>query len=192
MRTRADDNTGTDKTNENNGGSVFTDDGSIDLESDLMAAEFAEDPIEKNKRYRGVAPQRIIPDRQRDKDQRELEYNNFMISPWVDSRSEDETAGSSTSPGRNNPAKESEQSKKVQPNKSPKGNKQVASSGPSTKPQGPQASRPQEKMQYPLWKEEVIPDLIFGNEDEDFELLKARNYETLDDYELQQQQLNWD
>ena len=63
VNTRADDNTGTDKTNENNGGSVFTDNGSIDLESDLMAAEFAEDPIEKNKRYRGVAPQRIIPDR---------------------------------------------------------------------------------------------------------------------------------
>ena len=30
-------------------------------------------------------------------------------------------------------------------------------------------------MQYPLWKEEVIPDLIFGNEDEDFELLKGAN-----------------
>ena len=47
-------------------------------------------------------------------------------------------------------------------------------------------------MMYPLWKEEVIPDLIFGNEDEDFEMLKARNYETLDDYELQQQQLTWE
>lgn len=41
-------------------------------------------------------------------------------------------------------------------------------------------------MMYPLWKEEVIPDLIFGNEEEDFEMLAARNYETLDDYELQQ------
>ena len=47
-------------------------------------------------------------------------------------------------------------------------------------------------MMYPLWKEEVIPDLIFGNEDEDFELLKARNYETLDDYELQQNQQTWE
>ena len=47
-------------------------------------------------------------------------------------------------------------------------------------------------MMYPLWKEAVIPDLIFGNEDEDFEMLKARNYETLDDYELQQQQLTWE
>ena len=36
-------------------------------------------------------------------------------------------------------------------------------------------------MQYPLWKEESIPDLI--NDDEDFELLKERNYETLLEYE---------
>ena len=37
-------------------------------------------------------------------------------------------------------------------------------------------------MQYPLWKEESIPDLI--NDDEDFcELLKERNYETLLDYD---------
>ena len=39
-------------------------------------------------------------------------------------------------------------------------------------------------MTYPLWKEEDIPDLIFGNEDEDFDLMKDRNYEILDDYEL--------
>ena len=36
-------------------------------------------------------------------------------------------------------------------------------------------------MQYPLWKEESIPDLI--NDDEDFELLKERNYETLLEYD---------
>ena len=123
---------------------------------------------------------------------RELEYNNFMISPWVEPRSEDETAGSSNSPGRNNVPKENDQSKKNQPNKSPKGNKQSSNPGPNVKPQNTQMTKPQEKMQYPLWKEEFIPDLIFGNEDEDFELLKARNYETLDDYEVQQQQLNWD
>ena len=68
------------------------------MESDLVAAEFAEDPIEKNKKYRGVAPQRIIPDRQKDKEYRELELNNFMISPWVAPTSEEETAGSSNSP----------------------------------------------------------------------------------------------
>ena len=36
-------------------------------------------------------------------------------------------------------------------------------------------------MQYPIWKEESIPDLI--NDDEDFLLLKERNYETLLDYD---------
>ena len=36
-------------------------------------------------------------------------------------------------------------------------------------------------MQYPLWKEESIPDLI--NDDEDFDLLKERNYETLLEYD---------
>ena len=36
-------------------------------------------------------------------------------------------------------------------------------------------------MQYPIWKEEEIPDLI--NDDEDFALLKERNYETLLDYD---------
>lgn len=36
-------------------------------------------------------------------------------------------------------------------------------------------------MQYPLWKEESIPDLI--NDDEDIELLKDRNYETLLEYD---------
>lgn len=36
-------------------------------------------------------------------------------------------------------------------------------------------------MQYPLWKEESIPDLI--NHDEDFDLLKERNYETLLEYD---------
>ena len=35
-------------------------------------------------------------------------------------------------------------------------------------------------MQFPLWKEESIPDLI--NHDEDFDLLKERNYETLLEY----------
>ena len=114
--TRGDGNTGTDKTDENNGGnSVFTDNESIEMESDLVAAEFAEDPIEKSRRYRGVAPQRIIPDRQKDRDYRELEFNNFMISPWVAPTSEDETAGSSTSPGRTssmNTAKEPEQTNK--------------------------------------------------------------------------------
>jgi hypothetical protein len=42
-------------------------------------------------------------------------------------------------------------------------------------------------MQYPLWKEESIPDLI--NDEEDMELLKKRNYETLleyDNYDEQQ------
>ena len=85
------------------------------MESDLVAAEFAEDPIEKNKKYRGVAPQRIIPDRQKDKESRELEFNNFMISPWVAPTSEDETAGSSNSPGRassNNVVKEPESTNK--------------------------------------------------------------------------------
>ena len=38
-------------------------------------------------------------------------------------------------------------------------------------------------MQYPLWKEESIPDLI--NHDEDFDLLKERNYETLLEYNVQ-------
>ena len=33
------------------------------MEGDLVAAEFAEDPIEKNKKYRGVAPHRSLPDR---------------------------------------------------------------------------------------------------------------------------------
>lgn len=102
------------------------------MESDLVAAEFAEDPIEKNKRYRGVAPQRVIPDRdrQRDRDYRELELNNFMISPWVEPRSEDDTAGSSSSPGRpsNNAVKEPEQinknaTSKLRPS-SPKDRKQ--------------------------------------------------------------------
>ena len=82
------------------------------MESDLIAAEFAEDPIEKNRRYRGVAPQRIIPDRNKDKDYKEMqEVNNFMLGPWVDPISEEETAGSSTSRGRvaaNAPAKEPE------------------------------------------------------------------------------------
>lgn len=36
-------------------------------------------------------------------------------------------------------------------------------------------------MQYPIWKEESIPDMI--NDDEDFDLLKERNYETLLDYD---------
>lgn len=36
-------------------------------------------------------------------------------------------------------------------------------------------------MQYPLWKEESIPDLI--NDDEDIDLLKERNYETLLEYD---------
>ena len=122
--------TGTDKTDENNGGSVFTDNESIEMESDLVAAEFAEDPIEKNKRYRGVAPQRIIPDRQRDRDYRDLELNNFMISPWVEPRSEDDTAGSSSSPGRsnNNVVKEPDQANKNATSKlrpsSPKDRKQ--------------------------------------------------------------------
>ena len=35
-------------------------------------------------------------------------------------------------------------------------------------------------QQYPLWKEESIPDLI--NDDEDINLLADRNYETLLDY----------
>ncbi len=42
-------------------------------------------------------------------------------------------------------------------------------------------------MQYPLWKEESIPDLI--NDDDDIELLQKRNYETLleyDNYDEQQ------
>ena len=38
-------------------------------------------------------------------------------------------------------------------------------------------------MQYPLWEEEAVPELILGNEEEDFEILKERNYETLLDYE---------
>jgi len=37
-------------------------------------------------------------------------------------------------------------------------------------------------MHYPLWKEESIPDLI--NDDEDIELLKDRNYETLLEYDI--------
>ena len=46
---------GLEKTDDNNEGSAFTDNESIES-SDLTAVEFAEDPIEKNKRYRGVAP----------------------------------------------------------------------------------------------------------------------------------------
>ena len=45
-------------------------------------------------------------------------------------------------------------------------------------------------MQYPLWKEESVPDL-FANEDEDFDMLKDRNYEILDDNEVQPQQLTY-
>ena len=44
-------------------------------------------------------------------------------------------------------------------------------------------------MQYPLWQEESIPDLI--NDDEDFELLKERNYETLLDYNAGEQPLSY-
>jgi len=40
-------------------------------------------------------------------------------------------------------------------------------------------------MQYPLWKEESIPDLI--NDDEDMELLEKRNYETLLDDNIDEQ-----
>lgn len=36
-------------------------------------------------------------------------------------------------------------------------------------------------MQYPLWKEESIPDLF--HDDDDIELLKDRNYETLLEYD---------
>ena len=46
-------------------------------------------------------------------------------------------------------------------------------------------------MQYPLWKEEEIPDLISGFEDEDFELLKDRNYDILDDSELTENQMSY-
>ena len=36
-------------------------------------------------------------------------------------------------------------------------------------------------MQYPLWKEESIPDLF--NDDDDLDLLKDRNYDTLLEYD---------
>ena len=36
-------------------------------------------------------------------------------------------------------------------------------------------------MQYPLWKEESIPDLF--NDDDDIDLLRDRNYETLLEYD---------
>ena len=136
------DNTGTSKTDENNGGdSVFTDN---EMEGDMIAAEFAEDPIEKQKRYRGVAPHRIIPDRQRDRDYREMEYNNFMLSPWVGPQSEDETAGSSSSRGRvnsNTQGKEPELTNKNATAKlrqsSPKERQQISKNNPTNqKPHG--------------------------------------------------------
>ena len=37
------------------------------------------------------------------------------------------------------------------------------------------------QMEFPLWKEESVPDLI--NDDEDINLLAERNYETLLDYD---------
>ena len=54
-------------------------------ESEDIAIEFAEDPIEKNKqnhKNRGNN-QRAIPDRARLEDLREQALNNFMLSPWV-------------------------------------------------------------------------------------------------------------
>ena len=46
------------------------------------------------------------------------------------------------------------------------------------------------EMQYPLWKEESIPDLF--NDDDDIELLKDRNYETLLEYDnLDEKQSYW-
>jgi len=45
-------------------------------------------------------------------------------------------------------------------------------------------------MQYPLWKEESIPDLYHN--DDDIELLKDRNYETLLEYDnLDEKQSYW-
>jgi len=46
-------------------------------------------------------------------------------------------------------------------------------------------------MQYPLWKEEEIPDLISGFEDEDFDMLKDRNYDILDEPELTHNQMSY-
>ena len=37
------------------------------------------------------------------------------------------------------------------------------------------------EMQYPLWKEESIPNLF--DDEEDFDLLKERHYETLLEYD---------
>ena len=41
------------------------------------------------------------------------------------------------------------------------------------------------------FKEEEVPQLVFSNEDEDFELLKQRNYETLLDYDVPEPQTYW-
>jgi len=42
------------------------------------------------------------------------------------------------------------------------------------------------KENPPPFKEEVIPELVFKNEDEDFDLLRQRNYETLLDYDFEE------
>lgn len=55
-------------------------------ESEDIAVEFAEDPIEKSRRHRPNHPhtQRAIPDRAKLEDMREQALNNFMLSPWIE------------------------------------------------------------------------------------------------------------
>lgn len=66
------------------------------------------------------------------------------------------------------------------------------STAPTSKENSTQAlsQKAQPKSSLPF-KEEFVPNLIFGSEDEDFDLLKQRNYETLLDYDTPEPQSYW-